>query len=160
MSAGPEYAKALERMPHKPPMRLLSHLVCANENGEYAAEAEIGADNPFLTPNGLERVALAEMMAQTFAAGACLHEADAARPGYLVGLRDLRFYGDAKLGDRLRIQVRLDTSLGAFMLIEGSVRRMDEEKTLLVEGQFRLFLPDQALQLHVVDGDTATKLHA
>lgn len=150
--SSPDLDSALERMPHRPPMRLISRLVRVDAAAStYEAEAEVRADNPFLRPGGLERVALAEMLAQTFAAGAGLEEDGPPRPGYLVGLRDVRFHDDARLGDRLRIRVRLETRITPFVLLAGEVYRLasaasqetSPAETLLAEGQIRLFLPPE-----------------
>lgn len=131
-------------------MRLISRLLCVySESSDTckACEAEVvvDADNPFLVGTVLDRVALVEMLAQTFAAGSAMQKTGEPQVGYLVGLRDVRFYDDARLGDTLRIRVRLDTRLVPFFMLCGEVvkRSPDNSETLLAEGQIRLFLPER-----------------
>lgn len=147
-----EQTTILDRMPHRPPMRLITRLLEADAaTGEFMAESVVDTANPFCTgTHGLDCLALAEMMAQTFAAGSVVADMDKpadAEParGFLVGLRDLHFYEQARVGDRLRIRVRLATRIGAFAVCSGQICRFepDTTETLLAEGQFRLFVPEK-----------------
>lgn len=147
----PDQTAVLDCMPHRPPMRLITRLTEADSAaGDFVTEAVLDAASPFCTPeNDLDCLALVEMMAQAFAAGSALASLEAApaepAPGFLVGLREVRFYGQARVGERLRIRARLETQVGPFAVCSGQVGRVDAEETetLLAEGQFRLFVPEE-----------------
>ena len=143
----PEQTAVLERMPHRPPMRLVSRLLEAEvSTSTFMAEAEVNTASPFWSAdNGLDCLALAEMMAQTFAAGSALSATGEPVPGFLVGLREVQFHGQAHQGDHLRIRVRAENRIGAFVICHGQVCRVadDHAETPLVSGQFRLFVPEK-----------------
>ena len=140
----------LDSLPHRPPMRLITGFAENGAAGDVVAEVAVDAANPFLLPDGtLSRVALAEMLAQAFVAVSATAnpggEAEASpRPGYLVAMKHLRFHGDARPGDALRVRVRPEAALMDFVLFEGVVVRVDPNgETALAEGQLRLYLPGE-----------------
>ena len=130
-------------MPHRAPMLLLSGLDSFTSE-EARATATVREDNPFLRADGtLERVAYAEIMAQCFAAGAgasLLAAGDScAGWGYLAALRDVAVHADARVGQCLKVFVRVSAKLGEIAVVDGEVHA---EGQLLATGQFKIFMPE------------------
>ena len=132
---------SLDGMPHRSPMRLISRVLTVNAT-ECEAEAVIDRNMLFLTNGKVERIAIAEMLAQTFAAGLALSNTRSIpQQGFLVGLRDIRFDGDAYIGDRILLQVRQSGTVGDFYLVEGKASL--DSGTILAEGQLRIYAPSE-----------------
>lgn len=121
-------------------MALVDRLVECDADGGVA-EVDLAAGCPLLTADGvLEPLALAELLAQAFAAAHSFTERQrgaAVRRGFLVGVRKLEILGTARRGDRLRIPVRQIAKVGDFVVIEGEVRRAD---TVLARGNLKLWI--------------------
>ena len=160
---GPD-AAVLALLPHRPPFLLLDRLEQMDADLEKTASPpvlahaslRVRADNPFVNADGrLEPVALAEIMAQCFAAaaGSAAQARLRAQPrlqaqtaaaakatqGYLAALRDVRILGQATTGDLLDVSVRVTATLGQVSVVEGQVRCEDR---LLAEGQCKIFVAE------------------
>lgn len=122
-------------LPHRLPMLLLSGLTRVDDF-EIEAIAEIAVENIFVDEQGcLAQAALVELMAQTFAAG--LGQKHGVRAGYLVALNKICFYGQAKVGNSLRILAREQTRLGNILVASGQVMR---DNICLCSGEFKVWL--------------------
>ncbi len=132
-------------LPHRAPMLLLDKLEGFSSEAAQAT-MNVTEENPFVRVDGLlERAAYPELLAQCLAAGAGAARRAAGHPppnrGYLAALRHVMIYEDARLGDALRIAVRLTARLGQVMAVEGEVRKNGR---LLAAGTFKVFLPEAA----------------
>lgn len=132
-------------MPHRPP-HLLLHALCAWTATSATALAVLSEGNPYLGEDGrLEPVAMAELIAQCFAAGAGAYQQSLGKKqpqkGYLAALRDFRVYGDAYRGQTLTVTVERIASLGAIIVVQGEVRCGD---TLLATSQCKVAVFDQS----------------
>lgn len=131
-------------LPHKKPMRLLTRLISASGDGmamEATGLAVVDGGNPFLSEDGtLEPEALAEIMAQCFAAGAGSLKAGAKRNawGYLAGMRRVRIRDTARAGDILRVSVRVVLQMGELTVVEGKITNNGTE---IASGEFKIFIP-------------------
>lgn len=132
---------ACDLTPHQPPMRLVDAVLSAQSDGSGTAEARISSDNIFVDQNGvLAPEALVELMAQAFAAINGYQARLSGQPGakgYLVGVKQVRFFHAAQAGDHLRIHVRPAGEFAGFVLIAGEVRR---EGHLLAQGELKIWL--------------------
>lgn len=130
-------------LPHRPPMMLIDRLISYNPDRSGSAEVELRADCVLM--NGtLNRVALVEMMAQTYAAIKGYEDLSQNKPvmeGFLVGIRKSRFPAPAQVGDRLTIEVANIGTIDGFHMINAHVRR---DATVLAEGTLKLFVPGES----------------
>jgi predicted hotdog family 3-hydroxylacyl-ACP dehydratase len=118
------------------------------ENGAGQADAVVRPDGYLIDAvNRLDRSALIEMMAQTYAAGKGWEgrgQGQAApRLGYLVGIRVFTWTGDARVGDRLRISVATEGRFGEFRVVSGRICRQEDNREL-GRGELRLWRPPAA----------------
>jgi predicted hotdog family 3-hydroxylacyl-ACP dehydratase len=123
-------------------MRLVDRLV---EYGQHSGivESRLRAGNVLLDDDGtLEQLAMAELMAQAFAAVRGYENMIQGRPplaGYLVGIRKVAFLGSARLGDRLRITVTPLKTLGGYTVASGEVKRHHE---VIAHGEIKVWSPE------------------
>lgn len=126
-------------MAHKPPMLLVDELLEV-QDGCAVTCFLIKEDNIFLNKDGLlAREALAEIMAQSFAALNAYNGAKENKKeekGFLVGLRNIVVHADARLGDSLKCRVRAVDFIAQTYIVEGQIFKDD---VLLAEGELRLF---------------------
>lgn len=130
-------------LPHRPPMMLIDRLLTCQPDRSGSAEVTLRADG-VLVDGTLNRVALVEMMAQTYAAIKGYEDLSQGKPvmeGFLVGIRKARFPVDARVGDCLTIEVANIGSIDGFHMIRASVRRDD---TILAEGTLKLWVPGES----------------
>jgi predicted hotdog family 3-hydroxylacyl-ACP dehydratase len=132
---------AAERLiPHRRPMQLIETLE-AFDGEAGTVSAVVAAGNPLLEEDGaLAEVALLELLAQSFAAVQGYADSFSGQPprqGFLVGVRKVSFLVRPRLGDHLKITVRVIARLEGFAVVEGSVRRGD---ALLAEGSIKLWI--------------------
>lgn len=130
-------------MLHRAPMRLVQRLL--RVDGDQAeAEARLEPGDVGVGPDGkVERTALMEMVAQTYAAArGYLDLAEDASPalGYLVGVGDFRVIRAPQAGERLRIEVQSANSFEDFYSVEGCVRCRDE---ILATGTLKVWQQPQ-----------------
>jgi predicted hotdog family 3-hydroxylacyl-ACP dehydratase len=140
---------AADLLPHQPPMRLIDTVLSVEPDGAGTAEAVIRADNIFLDRDGaLLPEALAELMAQAFAAISGYNDLQAGHPGrtgYLVGMKKVTFPApeanqpSVSVGDRLTVRVRPTGEFAGFVIIDAEVRRHDE---LLAQGELKIWIAE------------------
>ncbi|MDF1580909.1 MAG: hypothetical protein P1P74_09050 [Desulfuromonadales bacterium] len=130
-------------LPHRPPMMLIDRLLTYQPDRSGSAEVTLGSDC-VLVDGTLNRVALVEMMAQTYAALKGYEDLSQGKPvleGFLVGIRKARFAADAQVGDTLIVKVATIGAIDGFYMIRSSVRRDD---TILAEGTLKLWVPGES----------------
>ena len=102
--------------------------------------ATITADNPFVKGDGtLEESVYLELIAQTAAAVTgfeTLGVSNAVADGFLVGAKELKIFGTARVGETLTISFLRHTKFEDFSILNGSVLRGDE---LLAQGDVTLW---------------------
>jgi predicted hotdog family 3-hydroxylacyl-ACP dehydratase len=119
----------MEFLPHRPPFLMIDRLDFVDDR-EVRAGVVVAQGMTLLERDGtLHPVALAEIVAQAWAAATGYRKAVAGLPpqtGLLVSLRSVEFPGRAAVGDRLTVAVTLETAVNDFLIVDGSVRRGDE----------------------------------
>ncbi len=111
-------------IPHCLPMRLVEEVLSFDgKKGE--ARVRINKDNILLNDSGeLEPVALAEIIAQGFAACKGFDDYQKGLPArkcLLVAMPSFEVFGVAKEGDELDIRVTEEAEIGEFTVISGEV---------------------------------------
>lgn len=128
-------------MPHQPPMRLIETVRTTEADGSGICEAIVNESAVFLEEDGtMAPEALAELMAQAFAAISGARGRHSGRPpqtGYLVGIKQARFFARAHSGDRLQVHVRPAGDFAGFVLIAGEVHCQDR---LLASGEMKIWV--------------------
>ncbi len=140
----PVSAKGL--VPHRRPMRMVDTVLSVQSDGSGKAEFMVSEDNIFLDQDGfLAPEALAEMMAQTFAAvSGCLNSASGHQPtGYLVGIKRLECADRAGKGQRLCIEVWPAGDFAGFVIVEARVSRQNQ---ILATGELKIWQDPQSDQ--------------
>jgi radical SAM protein with 4Fe4S-binding SPASM domain len=131
-------AMAEEFIPHRPPMVLVDRLVQVTDT-VIVAETDPGGDSIFSESGVVDEVAFLEMIAQAMAARTGYINAGSEEPevGFLVGVKGLKVYGNASVGDRLRVEIDGITEFGGgFGAARGIVMR---QGTMLAEGELRVW---------------------
>ena len=129
-------------IPQHDPMRLVDAL---HSVGERVATAgvTVRADMPFVDANGvLSEAAYLEMMAQAAAAmGGFGKRGKGGRreEGLMLGTRNLEILGEARIGDRLEIEVFKSARLGDFGIVAGCVKRQAD---VLARGEIKILQLD------------------
>ncbi len=126
-------------IPQQSPMRLVDRLMSVGER-VAVVEADVRPGNPFLRGDGaLDEAYHVELIAQAAAAMNGFRTpraADGGPQGYLLGARNVKIQGQARLGDTLAVRVFKATKFGDFGIIEGRVSRGDE---VLAEGEIKVW---------------------
>lgn len=130
-------------MPHRKPMRLVERILAVcGEN--VTVEALVTQGDLFCDPNGkLSPAALIELLAQSYAAfNGYISLAAGKTPsmGFLVSIKKVEMIGQARAGDRLRVEVCSGGSFGEFTLVQGEVFRGEE---LIAKGSLQLWIKGQ-----------------
>lgn len=131
-------------IPHRKPMRLIDCLN-ATDGKSGIASASFPAGSPFvIDDNGrIERLALLELIAQTYAASKgyedLVDDIDVSQ-GYLVGISNAVYYGDAYSGQDLLIKVESEEAFDAFHLAAGEVWH---EETLLMKATMKIWISSE-----------------
>lgn len=130
-------------IPHRPPMRLVDTLLSfADGCGE--TEACPAAGSILADRSGeLDRVALVELIAQSYATVRGYDDLLNGRPvrkGFLVGIRKLRLTGTAFAGERLVTAIRTIGTFDGFALAEGEIVRRDE---CIARATIKLWIVDE-----------------
>lgn len=125
-------------VPHRAPMLLVSRLV---EIGERSAtvEADISSDNIFIESDGrLGEPAYVEIVAQAIAAQHGFRTMGRAGQddGFLIGVKDFAVTGSARVGDRLRVNVRKTGKFGDFGIVRGEVLNGE---ALIAHGEVKIW---------------------
>ena len=127
-------------IPHRKPMCFIDRLIETQAQGG-TAEASVAPDHILLDDGGkLDAVAMAEMIAQAYAAVKGYHDRRSTEPvkqGFLVGIRKIQFLKSVFAGDILRINVDMVGSFSGFAVIRGQVRRHQE---IIAEGEIKLWI--------------------
>ena len=129
-------------IPHGPRIRMVDRIVSV---GERTARTEflIRADSLFVNGDGrLDETAYIEMIAQSFAASHGFHlsaDEQAMHRGMLLGAKDLKVAGTARVGDRLFIDVKKVARFGDFGVVEGTITR--EDGTFMASGEVKVWRP-------------------
>jgi predicted hotdog family 3-hydroxylacyl-ACP dehydratase len=127
-------------MLHRAPMRLVHRLLCV-EGDRAEAESKPEAGDAVIGPDGkVERTALLEMVAQTYAAARGYRDLSENKPpalGYLVGASDFRIERAPQAGQLLRIEVQSANSFEDFYLVDGRVLCQNQ---VLAEGTLKVWL--------------------
>jgi len=131
---------AQQLLPHRPPMLLVDALV-AFEPGCGTVISVVHDGDLFVCEDGtLEPVAFVELIAQGYAAIKGYEDTlngVPVREGFLVGSRKVSLLAEARVGDRLTIDIETSGHLEGFSVVDGVVRRDDE---ILAEGSIKLWI--------------------
>jgi len=129
-------------IPHGPSMRMADRIVTVGER-EARIEFVVRSDSLFVDARGrLDETAYIEMIAQSFAASHGFHLSTdelALHRGMLLGVKDLRIVGTARVGDRLVIHLKKVARFGDFGVVEGMIYR--DDGTLLAKGEVKIWRP-------------------
>lgn len=130
-------------MLHRPPMLLVDKV--HEIKGDFARTSfEIKPDNIFLNKNNvLERTAQIEIMAQALAASNAYNSKINNKPtqkGFLVMLKNITFFADAKCGDILECHINIVDFIAQTHIAQGKL--FNQEGTLLCEGEIRIYCFD------------------
>ena len=127
-------------IPHQKPMCLVDTLVEFKDQGG-TVEARVLPGQVLVDKDGrLETLAVAEMIAQAYAAVKGYDDRLTGRPvrqGFLVGIRKIQFYQTVLAGDHLQIHVITVGSIAGFAVVEGVVTRKSD---IIAEGQIKLWV--------------------
>jgi len=130
-------------MLHRPPMLLVDKVL--EVNGDFARTSfEIKPDNIFLDKNNvLKRSAQIEIMAQALAASNAFDSKQKNKPtqkGFLVMLKNITFFADAKCGDILECHINIVDFIAQTHIAQGKL--FNQAGTLLCEGEIRIYCFD------------------
>jgi predicted hotdog family 3-hydroxylacyl-ACP dehydratase len=127
-------------IPHQKPMCLVDRLVEFKDQGG-TVEARVLPGQILVDDHGrLEALALAEMIAQAYAAVKGYDDHLAGRPvrqGFLVGIRKIQFHRTVLAGDLLHVHVNTIGSISGFAVVEGKITRQND---IIAEGQIKLWV--------------------
>lgn len=134
-------------LPHRKPMRLVERLN-ASDGESGSASARFPADSPFAIDNKgtIERLALLELIAQTYAASKGyedLVDGIDFSQGYLVGISNAVYFSDAYTGQDLRITVGSEQAFDKFHLVTGEVWHND---TLLMKATLKVWINSEDIR--------------
>lgn len=135
----PVNAKLL--LPHRAPMLIVDRLL--DTDGTTArAEAVFPQHSPFVVDEKgkIDRLMLVELVAQSYAAAKGYDDLAADKGvvlGYLVGMSDVTFHGDAYAGQPLLVNVRNTEQFDNFFYAVGTVYRGHE---LLLEVTLKIYV--------------------
>jgi predicted hotdog family 3-hydroxylacyl-ACP dehydratase len=134
-------------IPHRKPMRLIDHLN-ASDGKSGSASARFAADCPFVIDRKgtIERLALLELIAQTYAASKGYEDLEDGidfSQGYLVGISNAVCYGDAYARQDLLIKVGSEEAFDQFHLATGEVWH---DETLLMIATLKIWVSSENTQ--------------
>jgi len=128
-------------MAHTPPMLLVDEVTETGDNFAVTVFT-VREDNIFLADGVLAREALAEIMAQSVAA-LNAHTAwknnTPAGKGFLVGLKNIVFSGDARTGERLTCRVEIADFLAKTYIANAQIFGKDG---VIAGGEIRIYAWD------------------
>ena len=138
-------------IPHRAPLRLIDRILQA-DNDHLEAIAVVKKTWPLCSSEGTDVILAIEVIAQ---AAAALHGyrkgwQDEPRVGFLVGIRDARFYVQyLPLKAELTVNVKIVSLLGNYCVFKGEVRLADE---LICKAQVQAIEPDDEMFGKLVQG--------
>jgi radical SAM protein with 4Fe4S-binding SPASM domain len=131
-------------IPHGPSMRVVDELV---EVGDRIAHTtyKVSGESPLVDEAGrLDDLAYVEMIAQSYAAVHGFHPPvgdTQVLQGFLLGVKNLRISGEARVGETLRISVHKAVRFGDFCFIEGRICHGDGR--VIAQGEVKLWRPGE-----------------
>jgi len=130
--------KAENLIPHSGIMCVVDDLILMKD-GVSKTTTTINKNSPFLRQDGtVEESIFVEMIAQTIAAGSgfdLTEEERETQEGYLLGIRNLKIFGKARLGDLLLVQASKTAEYEGIGIVEGSVFRGSD---ILATGEIKV----------------------
>ena len=130
-------------IPHRKPLCIIDWLIDTEAQGG-TAEACVAPDNVLVDEDGLlDPTAVAEMIAQTYAAVKGYNDRLSGEPvkqGFLVGIRKIQFLKLVFAGDVLRINVDTVGAISGFAVVKGRVTRNQE---VIAEGEIKLWIQSE-----------------
>lgn len=131
-------------IPHRKPMRLIDRLN-ASDGKSGSASVRFAADCPFVIDHKgmIERLALLELIAQTYAASKGyedLVDGIDISQGYLVGISNAVCYSDAYARQDLLIKVESEEAFDQFHLATGEVWH---DGTLLMKATLKIWISSE-----------------
>jgi predicted hotdog family 3-hydroxylacyl-ACP dehydratase len=127
-------------IPHRKPLCMIDRLIDVKDQGG-TAEAEVTSDNVMVDEAGqLDTIAVAEMIAQTYAAVKGYEDhlfGEPVKQGFLVGIRRIQFLNMVFVGDLLRIKVDTVGAISGFAVVNGQVTR---NQKVIAEGEIKLWI--------------------
>jgi 3-hydroxyacyl-[acyl-carrier-protein] dehydratase len=144
MNPSPSFPIPAEQLiPHRPPLRLIDRLL-AYDGLQGVVESTLLPGSICLQDDGsIEQAALVELVAQSFAAVKGYADSQKGQPGgrgFLVGVKQFTFQGQAHGNERLLITVTMSGKTDEFALAEGRVTRGEE---LLAFGNVMVWIPGE-----------------
>ena len=128
-----------EYMFHKRPMLLVDKILEESET-ESKTSFAVKQDNIFLDENNLlARSVLIEIAAQSFAATDIYQRTKTAKPltnGFLVAVKDFKFFLDAKAGDEIICELEETNSMAGIHIVE---TQLYIDGVCAAKGQLRIF---------------------
>jgi len=141
MDTSPFPVEAKRLVLHAGTMCCINRLVVATKT-MAVAELVLEQGHSLLDGDTLAPAGYVELAAQTAAA---MHGFDRQRHdlplqyGYLVGAQDFTVFGEARLGDRLEMEVHVEAKLGEVSILTAEVRRGE---TRLATGRLKVYAPE------------------
>jgi radical SAM protein with 4Fe4S-binding SPASM domain len=133
---------AARLVPHQRPMLLIDRLVEMKERSSVS-EMTVKADSIFVNGSGrLDEASYPEIISQAIAAQEGfrkLGSRDAQPEGYLLGIKKLEVFGEARIGDALKISVVKTAKYGDFGIVNGEVFNNGK---LIARGEVKVFQSD------------------
>jgi predicted hotdog family 3-hydroxylacyl-ACP dehydratase len=130
-------------IPHRAHICQITRLL-EYEDKSGVVESIVAADNLALDDGMvLNQLIMIEMMAQAYAAIKGYDNLLKGMPvtmGFLVNVRNVRFFGICRGGDRLKIKLKTVASIGGFAVADGKITC--NGKTI-VSGTIKLWVPDK-----------------
>ena len=131
-------------LPHQPPIRMLTRLLACG-NGTARAEACVKMDHPLVDSSGkLERAALIEIMAQTYAAARSYEKnlpAGGRNSGFMVGLSELRILSETSAGQILAVEATTEIALDNFYVVRATV---SSDAEVIADGCLKFWIDSDA----------------
>jgi 3-hydroxymyristoyl/3-hydroxydecanoyl-(acyl carrier protein) dehydratase len=134
MTAEKDLSTFVDRIPHRPPVRLVERFLRADT---VSAEAALVVrEGSWLRHGALAPEALVEALAQTCALQAVANATEGVKlEGALAAVSRFRFSSRAEPGDEVRLAVTLQTRLGPLAAFEGVARVGERE---VARGELRV----------------------
>ncbi len=141
--------KAAQFIPHSGLMCVVDQLL-STEGNIAETTAIVHADSPFAREDGtVEESIFVEMIAQSIAAGSgyeLTKEQRRTQQGYLLGIKQMKIHGTARVGETLTVKAFKAAEFGDFGIIEGTVFRGVQ---VLASGEIKV--------VQLVEADSAGK---
>jgi radical SAM protein with 4Fe4S-binding SPASM domain len=131
-------------IPHKPPMLLVDRILDVKERASQS-EMTVREDMVFVDKNGkLDDASYPEIISQALAAMEGFRRIGSSNPlreGFMLGIKNFKVLGSARIGDTLRISVFKVAKFGDFGIIRGEVRNGE---VLIAQGEVKVWQDGKA----------------